>query len=73
MFFTRFAWTCWALVPVGLLAYHFGPGQRAYAYDRAATLHSRAARAEKAAAAAQETAYARHLSRIEASRAAFAA
>lgn len=71
MFLTRFAWTCWALVPVGLLAYHFGPGQSAYAYDQAASLHSRAARAEKTAAAAQEAAYARHLAGIEARRAAF--
>ncbi|MDI9404576.1 MAG: hypothetical protein QM516_11950, partial [Limnohabitans sp.] len=27
---TRCAWTVWALVPVGILAYHYGPGQAAY-------------------------------------------
>ena len=26
----RLMWTVWALVPVGLLAFHFGPGQQAY-------------------------------------------
>jgi hypothetical protein len=71
MFLTRIAWTCWALVPVGVLAYHYGPGQRSYAYDQAARLQARAARAERSAAAAQETAYAAHLAGIEARRAAF--
>jgi len=71
MFISRLMWTCWALVPVGLLAYHFGPGQSAYAFDQAARLQAHAAVAEKEAAAAQEAAYAHHLAAIDARRRAF--
>lgn len=71
MLMSRIAWTCWALIPVAALAYHFGPGQKAYAYDRAAGLQSRATSAEKGAAAAQGEAYKAHLAAIDARRAAF--
>ena len=37
----RLAWTMWALVPVGLLAFHFGPGQLAWKEDRAARIVER--------------------------------
>lgn len=71
MLISRFLWTLWALVPIALLAYHFGPGQTAYAYDQAAGLRARAAAAEKEALALQETAYGKHLAAIEARRKAF--
>ena len=33
----RLLWTAWALVPVGLLAFHYGPGQRASRVEQAAS------------------------------------
>ena len=45
----RLMWTVWALVPVGLLAFHFGPGQQAYREDKAAALVARAQAARVAA------------------------
>ena len=39
---SHIAWTLWALVPIGLLAFHFGPGQAAYREDKAAKLVARA-------------------------------
>lgn len=71
MLLSRILWTIWALVPIAALAYHFGPGQKAYARDQAAGLQVQAARAEGEAAAAQEKAYAAHLASIEARRAEF--
>jgi len=68
---TRFAWTVWALVPVGLLAFHFGPGQAAFREDTAARLVARADGLQQEALALQQAAYAAHLAAIEARVAAF--
>lgn len=68
---TRFGWTAWALVPVALVTYHFGPGQTAYVQDRAARLQAEAIAAEHRANEAQEAAYAVHLKAMDARRAAF--
>ncbi|MBS0196545.1 MAG: hypothetical protein JSR77_07290 [Planctomycetes bacterium] len=68
---TRIAWTIWALLPILGLAYHFGPGQRAFMEDRAARLLAAAIHKQDAAIKAQESAYAVHLKAIDARRAAF--
>ena len=51
---SRLAWMLWALVPVGLLAFHFGPGQAAFREDRAAKLVAKADDAQKDALALQD-------------------
>lgn len=71
-FLSRALWTAWALVPVGVLAWHFGPGQAALRRDRAAEIVEAAAILEAAAIGLQERAYAAHLEAIEARAAAFA-
>lgn len=38
----------WLLVPIGMLAYHFGPGQKSLARDRAASFVEKAHAAERA-------------------------
>ncbi|MCH2133767.1 MAG: hypothetical protein MK116_08455 [Phycisphaerales bacterium] len=63
---TRLGWTLWALVPVAVLAYHFGPGQVLMARDIAASRQDAALQLEQDAIAAQTEAYARHLVTIEA-------
>ncbi|MFO0826808.1 MAG: hypothetical protein U0572_01555 [Phycisphaerales bacterium] len=68
---SRIGWAIWALVPVALLTFHFGPGQAAYVQDQAARLQSAALEAEASAMRAQDAAYAKHLAAIEARRAAF--
>jgi len=73
MLASRVAWTVWALTPVALLAYHFGPGQRAYIFDRAAGMRGYAAKAEAEAMKLQEAAYEKHLAAIEARRRSFLA
>jgi hypothetical protein len=65
------AWTAWALVPVGLLAFHFGPGQRLFLEDRAAREVASAEALQEAAIAMQEAAYEAHLAAIAARAAAF--
>ena len=70
--FTRFAWTLWALVPVGLAAFHFGPGQSAYRKDQAARLVARADEVQRKALDLHATAYEAHLVAIKARLAAFA-
>jgi len=72
MIASRLVWAAWALVPVGLISYHYGPGQRELAEDRAARLHAEARDAELAALKAQEAAYAQHLEAVDARRRAFA-
>ena len=67
----RFAWTLWALVPVGLLAFHFGPGQQAWKEDRAAKIVARAESLQADALLLQDVAYDAHLDAIEARLAAF--
>lgn len=66
MIFTRMAWGLWALVPVAAVAYHYGPGQRAYVVDLAATLQNDACDAQTLAQTAQDIAYAAHLDAIDA-------
>ncbi|MDP1662869.1 MAG: hypothetical protein Q8L55_13220 [Phycisphaerales bacterium] len=66
MILNRIAWTVWALIPVAGLAYHFGPGQRAYTEDRAGDLLAQARRLDAAAETAQETAYTAHLAALTA-------
>lgn len=68
---SRLAWTLWALVPVGLLAFHFGPGQAAYRMDNAARLVAEADAAQQKALALQSAAYDKHLAAIAARVAAF--
>lgn len=65
---SRFGWALWALVPVAALTYHFGPGQLAYAQNRAARAQDKALDAERAAEAAQKAAYQQHLAAIDARR-----
>jgi len=69
---SRVAWAAWAVVPVAGLAYHFGPGQRAYAQERAVNLHQEVALLEEQAEAAQRAAYAKHLEALAVRRAAAA-
>lgn len=71
MWRSRIAWTCWALIPVAGLAYHFGPGQKPYLQDVAGGVIVKAKAFERDAQAAQEAAYAAHLRAIEERRAAF--
>lgn len=65
----KFAWTLWALLPVGALAYHFGPGQVAYTEDRAQSLLTSARTLEADAETAQAAAYESHLAALQARRA----
>lgn len=65
------AWAAWALVPVGAMAWHFGPGQCAFRHDRAVDLQSAALTAQDHASALQEQAYAAHLAALKARQAAF--
>ena len=69
MIVKHIAWTVWALVPVAALAYHFGPGQRAYTEDRAGDLLTQARKLDATAEAKQETAYQAHLAALKARKA----
>ncbi|MFM1822265.1 MAG: hypothetical protein RI967_531 [Planctomycetota bacterium] len=68
---THLAWMLWALVPVGLAAFHFGPGQRLFLEDRAAREVAAAERLQDAALALQAEAYDAHVAAIAARVAAF--
>ncbi|MEY4117360.1 MAG: hypothetical protein RLZZ116_688 [Planctomycetota bacterium] len=68
---SRIAWTLWALIPVGLLAFHFGPGQAAYREDKAAKLVAKADSTQQEALVLQSAAYEKHLAAIAARVAAF--
>ena len=68
---THLAWMLWALVPVGLLAFHFGPGQRLFLEDRAAREVAAAEGLQDAALALQTEAYEAHVAAIAARVAAF--
>lgn len=70
---TKFAAAAWALAPVIALAFHYGPGQRIYRHDVAASLHEAAADLEREARGLQEQAHAAHLAAIEARQRAFVA
>lgn len=64
MLLGKIGWTLWALLPVAGLAYHFGPGQRAYTEDRAADIIEQARRLDVAAQGAQDAAYQLHLASL---------
>ena len=68
---SRLGWTLWALVPVVLIAYHFGPGQAADREEQAARAVAEARALEQDARRVQELAYAAHLEAIAARAAAF--
>src|SRR5262245_58300652 len=68
---TKILWTLWALLPVGGLAYHFGPGQRSYTEDRARDVLEQAQRLDAQAETAQTAAYQKHLTTLAARQAAF--
>ncbi len=67
---SRIAWSLWAILPVIGLAYHYGPGQRAFMDSRAVELQRAAIELEREAMALQAAAYAKHLEALAARRAA---
>lgn len=67
----RLAWALWAVFPVGVLFFHFGPGQAMFLGERAARVQRAALDSEALAKQAQSTAYEAHLKAIEARRAVF--
>jgi hypothetical protein len=64
----QIGWAAWAMAPVLVLAFHFGPGQRAFVQDKAASIQSAALDLEERAKQLQDAAYAKHLIGIEARR-----
>ncbi len=68
---SRLAWAAWAVTPIFLLAFHFGPGQRAATLDRAGSMHNAALEIEATAIDAQRLAHEAHIDAIEAQRRAF--
>ena len=64
----RFGWTLWALVPVAIIAFHFGPGQDLAAREAAVRRFNAAVALERVAIDAQAEAYQTHLDAIEARR-----
>lgn len=70
MLASRIGWTCWAMLPIAGLAYHYGPGQRAYTEDRARDVIKQAQLLEAAAQSAQDAAYQSHLDSLRARKAA---
>jgi hypothetical protein len=71
MWISRTLWTLWALVPVGVVAFHYGPGQAAAAREIAGRLHAIAIEAELEAAEAQAAAYEAQVETLSARRATF--
>ncbi|MDE0890294.1 MAG: hypothetical protein OSA40_12650 [Phycisphaerales bacterium] len=69
--FRRVGWTFWALVPVAVLAFHFGPGRSLAAREIAATRFREAGVLEREAIEAQGRAYESHLAVIERRRSVF--
>jgi hypothetical protein len=67
----RAGWTIWALIPVAVLAFHFGPGRTLAAREIAAARFREAGDLEREAIAAQGRAYQAHLAVIERRRAQF--
>lgn len=68
--FKKIAWSCWAVLPVLAMAFHFGPGQRGVQQDAAAAMLTDARAAESVAADAQHAAHEAQFATIEARRAA---
>ena len=62
----RAAWTFWALMPLAVLAYHFGPGQTLMGKAAAARVVEAARADEKIAEQLLDDAYAAHLRALEA-------
>lgn len=62
---SRLLWSLWAIIPVLGLAFHFGPGQKAWQRDQASTLLAQAQQAEQDAEVAQHVAHEAHLRTIE--------
>lgn len=58
---TRAAWTLWALAPVAVLAYHFGPGQAHMGKAAAVSIIQTARAQERVAEELLDAAYAAHL------------
>lgn len=68
----KVGWAVWSLVPVAVLAYHYGPGQRAFTEDRAGDVLIEAQRLEAAAQQAQDLAFEHHVAALKARMAAAA-
>lgn len=67
----RLGWSVWALVPVAILAFHFGPGRTLAAREIAATRFREAAALEQVAIDLQAKAYEAHVETIDLRRRAF--
>lgn len=67
----KLAWATWALVPVAALAFHYGPGQKLYRQDLAASLQAQATALEEEAKQLQAEAHALHVKALRARRQAF--
>lgn len=67
---SRILWSIWALMPVGVMAFHFGPGQQAWVKDQASRSLEQARTQQLKAQAAQDAAFAAHLEGLKARRAA---
>ena len=67
----RRSWMLWALVPVAVIAFHFGPGQGLAAREVAANRFDEAMALEQHAVVAQQVAYETHLSAIDVRRRVF--
>ena len=63
---SKVAWAGWSVLPVIVLAYHFGPGQAVYQRGQAARILSRADDLESKAQAAQDFAHQQHLAWVQA-------
>lgn len=70
---TSVLWLLWLILPVFVLAYHYGPGQMRLARDQAASLVQKAQSQSALATQAQEAAYQSQLKVLTARRAAFVA
>ncbi len=66
-------WLLWLVLPVFVLTFHYGPGQRWLAHDQAAAIIRQAQTQSAAAADAQQTAYESQLRVLVARRKAFVA
>ncbi|MBI1190376.1 MAG: hypothetical protein GC200_06820 [Tepidisphaera sp.] len=64
----KLAWAAWSILPVIVLAYHFGPGQAIYQRDKAAQLLAQAGTQQDTAQAAQDAAHEKHLAWVAARR-----
>lgn len=71
MTISKFGWALWAMLPVGALAFHYGPGQAVYQQDVAVSLQRAAMDLEANAKAQHARAYELHLASIGARRDAF--